>query len=499
MCKVCADAGLSADQCTIKNIINKLPAYTVKMLSMQSYASATGSRSETTFKLKWGQLNIYAHSTGEYTMAPDEPWAERKYSQGLPPGKVKGFRAQDVVAAPTECTMEGYLEGRDYVPVEHGKQEVMDIVPFLLAIAKVEGRLPRNCPTPARLKSSGRKFAKISFGGADDYVFALPCKVTGKQKNREMHLKLKAWVALRKKTGRTVARDACHHGPHFVIDYPNMRFHHRWWWEQFGVFNATMRMMRVGRVTANAIIHINASNGVIDDSIYENVKELAGWAVKMSARPYLRMVKSVLWDDHAKRCRRHLLKDTWNFRLKMPQEGESHVKWDARTLKDRPEERWYLATEPYDSKSRINVERNIDGVLLCDTVAMEVEQSLLSTQFVEWERAAEAKIASKVAQTNKAIESLLVKHKGNRAAIKAMLKIQYLGRQGSYIRLLDKVKVKKKLKNEQRAKIFAHLRARNTAIRERGEQRAARFRRQGWKTKVNLEQFGFGSTGRSAF
>ena len=104
---------------------------------MQSYASATGSRSETTFKLKWGQLNIYAHSTGEYTMAPDEPWAERKYSQGLPPGKVKGFRAQDVVAAPTECTMEGYLEGRDYVPVEHGKQEVMDIVPFLTTEAEM--------------------------------------------------------------------------------------------------------------------------------------------------------------------------------------------------------------------------------------------------------------------------------------------------------------------------------------------------------------------------
>jgi hypothetical protein len=56
-------------------------------------------------------------------MAPDEPWAQRKYAQGLPPGKVDGYRTQDIVSAHDDATMKDYLDGRDHVPVEAGQQE----------------------------------------------------------------------------------------------------------------------------------------------------------------------------------------------------------------------------------------------------------------------------------------------------------------------------------------------------------------------------------------
>lgn len=69
--------------------------------------------------------------------------------------------------------------------------------------------------------------------------------------------------------------------------------------------------------------------------------------------------------------------------------------------------------------------------------------------------------------------------------------------EGSYIKAMDKVKAK--ITTNQRAKIFARLRAKNTAIRERGKQRALRMSRQGWKSSVNLAQFGFGTTGRTAY
>jgi hypothetical protein len=66
--ELCATAGLGANECTIKNIIEKLSAYDVKMRSLQSYGSATGTRSETGFQIKWKQLNIYVHSSRELQM-----------------------------------------------------------------------------------------------------------------------------------------------------------------------------------------------------------------------------------------------------------------------------------------------------------------------------------------------------------------------------------------------------------------------------------------------
>lgn len=75
--------------------------------------------------------------------------------------------------------------------------------------------------------------------------------------------------------------------------------------------------------------------------------------------------------------------------------------------------------------------------------------------------------------------------------------LEYLGRKGSYIKAMNKVKAK--ITTNQRAKIFARLRAKNTAIRERGKQRALRMSRQGWKPSVNLAQFGFGTTGHTAY
>eukprot|EP01047_Picozoa_sp_COSAG01_P071314 COSAG01_NODE_11034_length_2023_cov_2.722973_2_plen_136_part_00 len=135
-------------------------------------------------------------------------------------------------------------------------------------------------------------------------------------------------------------------------------------------------------------------------------------------------------------------------------------------------------------------------MLKCDTVAQAVEKRMLTPRFQEWERAAEAKIASELSATNEAIKAFLINHGGVAGPVDAMLVIEYLGRKGSYYKPLKDTKAR--LTNAEKTKIYDLLRGKNTKIRERGEQRALRFQR-GWKSKVNLAQVGFGETGRTAY
>lgn len=432
------------------------------------------------------------HASGQYSMAPDDPWAERKYTQGLAPGLVDGYRTRDIVSAPAKSKLTDYFDGKigAFVPVEQGKQEVMDIVKLMLEIAIAEGRLV-DAPTPARLKKEGLKFEKLSFKNGDDFIFALPCIVTGKQRNRQVELTLAQWAAKHK-------AGTCY-SDHFPVDYSNMRVHHIWFWEEMGIWNATLRMLRVGRITANAIVHIIANNGMIDDSVYENVKEHAGWLDKLTARPYLKLVKALMWDDATKTLQRDLLKDTWSFRLKMPTGDGRHVKWDAARLKHRPEAQWYLSTEPYDGRSRLNCGRGANGVLLADTLAQEVEKSLLGAKTRDWERAAEAHLAREVQRLNDSVEGILLSKGGDKRQVRALLAGSMpclAGPRGQWSVALKKTKAK--LEQPLKDKLMKRLRAKNTSIRLRGEQRVGRMRR-AWKRKVTLAQMGYGTTGRTAY
>jgi hypothetical protein len=70
---ICANYGLAKNKQTVKNIVHKLPAYEVKRISLQSYVSATGSRSEVACKIQWKQINMY-HLCHTSTLS--ETWLE---------------------------------------------------------------------------------------------------------------------------------------------------------------------------------------------------------------------------------------------------------------------------------------------------------------------------------------------------------------------------------------------------------------------------------------
>jgi hypothetical protein len=344
--------------------------------------------------------------------------------------------------------LKDFLAGKKGIPlpVDQGKIEMMDFVKFVVKVAEAEGRLV-NAPTPESLRATRTQFQKITFAGGDDYVFALPCVDASKKCPVQQHeLSIGEWAAAVDVDAADAGfMAASRSGPTFDVKYHVMRNAHMNWWEWNGVFNATMRMVRTGRIVHAAIMHVIDKKGAIDNSIYENVKEQMTWVCAVSthstrhpawssnhdgvlqatARPYLKAVQSVLWCPHEKRLKRELLKTCWALRPQVIYDEDdeddegTHVAWDGLECHGNDDSRWYLSGEPYDPESRVNIDRGLDGKLEADALAMDVEQALLLPNHCKWERAAEANAARVIKAINDSVKSSLMDHREGSARKKA--------------------------------------------------------------------------------